>query len=115
MGVFLDINNPSAAASTSSATGSRRRIGSLENLRCLGNLGSGGGSANRKKWQKSSENTGKKWQIFKINFEELRVFGIKNFEELHFSGSFYNDFNKFSEFVSKTSQQTVLCKNVMKS
>lgn len=28
--------------------------------------------------QKSSENTGKKWQIFKINFEELHIFCFFN-------------------------------------
>lgn len=63
------------------------------------------GSVNRKKWQKLSENTGKKWQIFKINFEEPHIFGIKNFEELHFLYGFYSDFNKLSNFVGKTSQQ----------
>lgn len=55
---------------------------SLRNLGCLMSLGGGGGSVTWKKWQKSSQNTGKKWQIFYQNFEELHVFGIKSFEEI---------------------------------
>ena len=54
------------------------------------------GSANRKKWQKLSENTRQKRQIFCQNFEELHTFDRKNFEELHFSGSFHGYFNEFA-------------------
>ena len=44
----------------------------------------------------------KKWQIFEINFEELHIFDRKNFEELHFLGGFYSNFNEFVEFVAKS-------------
>lgn len=59
---------------------------------------SDGGVCNSEKVAIFLENTGKKWQIFCQNFEEMYFFQQKNFEELHFSGGFHSDFSEFSEY-----------------